>query len=224
MSQSILLKKQFRRLSILSLGVFLVTSCKNRHKPSQKSKLSYELKADSVQDVNNLVEEDGGKLFNSPMRNWLSKNLPSSIINWSNFKFIDNSPLNIEDSSSYVVDNQFFKDYQSVLRWSADSSLLVDFGSYGSTPVKDKNGKTYLEGTDPESYVYIIDLKHLIKKQILHTGPSLQIRDVKWMDSAEFVMILVDNSSATTKEKYQIWLVDCRSNSFRSYLFSPTPE
>jgi len=95
----------------------------------------------------------------------------------------------LKDSMNFQPEASFYKDYAPVLRWSPDSSYLLDFGSYGNIPVKGKEGRTALEGGEPDTKIMVAIPSQHTQWLVMFAGPGTAIVDAKWKNQHQFMLL-----------------------------------
>jgi hypothetical protein len=184
------------------LIIVVLFSCHNRS--SDKIK----------EDIEPISDSDTASIFSNTVSSWLNENLKSTL----SFK------LSLEDrwtddslhAKPFTVTKTFLHDYSSVLRWSPDSSYILDIGSYGSVPTKNEKGETYLEGGEPDTEIALINPEKNQRIQYLYVGPSGEIINGKWLNNSEAIILGTFKNNPEQTDTL-LWLVDVKQNLFRLY-------
>lgn len=136
---------------------------------------------------------------------------------------IDSSKQNASDTEPFEGDSDFYKDYASILRWSADSNYVLDLNSYGLVPEKDERGNTHLTGGDPEVGVGLIDRRSGKRIRLFYMGPHGGIYDGLWIDSINVAFIGKVEDFAGKDIKYYTlaWIYNLKDSIKKVYKFSP---
>lgn len=217
------MKKIIIIATICLIAVFLMQGCKcNRTTEKQvvniKDSTTLDAK-DSVQMTHDLSLEDSANIFKVNTQQWVGGILKNNSANWANFHFQSIRAIDTEtETAPFTPSKDFYKNYQSVLRWSLDSNFIIDFGSYGSMVVKDANGNTHLEGSDPDTKVSLINIVKQQQSQILYAGPSTKILDVKWMSNSEALMLFSEEGENNRSDTL-LWLIDVSRSLIRQYQY-----
>ena len=157
--------------------------------------------------------EDPSSLYSATTSDWLDSNLQPG-----------NKTLTLEEqwtddslhSEPFVLNEEFISNYHTVLKWSPDSTYILDIGSYGSIPVTDENGKTRLEGGEPDTEIALIDRKNNERTRYIFVGPSSTIIDAKWLSNNE-VVVLGTFKTDTAHADTLLWFIDRSEKLFRLY-------
>ena len=115
----------------------------------------------------------------------------------------------------FHVTPRFISDYSTVLKWSPDSSSILDIGSYGFVPVKNSKGEINIEGGEPDTEVALIDTEKEKRTRLLYVGPSTTIVDGYWLSKDELVILGTFKDEAKTDTL--MWMVDLQAKLFRLY-------
>lgn len=215
---------------LLLLMVLVLNSCtchSNQDKPTAVSAAdsaaqleNKALRADSMM-VENPTSPDQ---FDTSTRAWLSASLGGKQVKKGDFDLtagaseLDSSSEatgTFGPATEFTPKKDFYKDYAPVLRWSPDSSHLVDFGSYGQVVVRDASGKTSLEGGEPDTKVELINPKSGTQSQVLFGGPGLQVLNVKWISKQTFVLLYTN--TVHTQPDTLIMIADVDGQVLRQY-------
>jgi hypothetical protein len=100
------------------------------------------------------------------------------------------------------------------LRWSPDSSCILDLGSYGAKLRKDKTGLS--EEVEPDAEVAIVYPNQHQRTRLLNVGPSAKIIDGKWLDNME-LMVLGTFTSEEGITDTLAWKIDPGEKLFTLY-------
>jgi hypothetical protein len=217
------MERSLRRISFICIkyGVFCLTSflaisCNNSDNNAEPP--VEEVTLDSAQTAKSIREEDSAKIFNNNAE-WLTKNLKNNSINWNKFKLTEFWGVDSLEKRAFVPAADFYKNYASVLRWSPDSSFVLDIGSYGSVLVKDKAGKMSVAGGEPDTEVSMINTNEKTKSRLLFLGASSEIFDSKWIDSSQVAIMGTVDEKGNNMVDTLMWLVDVKQNFFRKYRY-----
>jgi len=158
MTLQTLVRNKYRLLYFATgIGVIIfvlsVASCSGNEKEQQKENT---VSDDSVQTLQSIASEDSMMIFNNRAENWISRSIQKNNIDWNRFNLDEFWSDDSLQKKSFEPEKEFYKDYAQVLRWSPDSNYILDFGSYGSVKVKDKEGNTRIEGGEPDTEVSMI--------------------------------------------------------------------
>jgi hypothetical protein len=201
-------------------------SCKNGNTNAAipKTTVNYNLpqlgnsKADSLQMAHDIDSADYKALFKNKTNLWLYKLLLNKQNKWENFHLIDfynDKHIAIPDTPPH----KFLEDYRIFLRWSPDSSYMLDIGSYGVQMARDKAGKLYIESGDVDTQVRLHYNKSKTSTKLLFFGPSSWALDAKWIDSSRFAMVSVFDTTSHRHPDTLLWIFDVRDSLFSKYKY-----
>lgn len=162
-----------------------------------------------------MPKEDSTYLYSNIVTKWLDSNLHSSA---ANRKLIleEHGKDDSLHTESFIADKVFITNYSSVLRWSSDSSYILDIGSYGTVPVKDAKGNVQLEGGEPDTEIALINMKTNERTRLMFVGPASTIIDGRWLDNSEAIILGTFNTSSGQTDTL-IWLVNIKDKVFSLY-------
>lgn len=188
-------------LLLISTLVMAGCTCNNNKQGTSGADSLEILKADSLAMEGRTSSHQF--TFDSQTTGWLSATMGGRKVDTTDFKnghapghAADSLATNTDaaiglfgDSVNFNPDNKYYEQYASVLRFSADSSYILDFGSYGSIPVKNKAGRTSLEGGEPDTKIMVgIPGQHK-EWQVMFAGPGTVILDAKWKNDHQFMLL-----------------------------------
>jgi hypothetical protein len=205
-----------RKIPAILTIAMVISSCNcNNHKSDKKEDEVVEL--DSTQTAESIVAEDSATIFDNSTRQWLGQSLQQTTLSWDRFKLVsfwaEDSLLKTDTPASA----DFYSKYASVLRWSPDSTYVLDIGSYGAVLLKNKEGKEVVAAGEPDSEVSLLFPKENKKTRVLFGGPSLHILNASWADSSQVAMLGSLDTSHTGHPDTLLWLIDVKEHFFRKY-------
>ena len=206
-------------LSVCFLATILQTACKNNESNGSKNQEEEEIVQDSLQTAKGIISEDSAMIFKNEGPLWLGNSLKEERLDWKKFQLTEFWTIDSLRQTRFEESAEFYKDYASVLKWSPDSSFVLDIGSYGSVLVKDKNGKMQVKGGEPDTEVSIIYPKKHTRERLMFMGPSSQIINAHWINASE-VAILGSFENNDHNPDTLFWIVDIKENFFRKYKYS----
>ena len=141
--------------------------------------------------------------FDNQTNSWLSSALGGRQVDASTFSsghipdaLQDSSQTNedvaiglLKDPTNFQPDSTFYHDYSTALRWSPDSSYILDIGSYGTITVKGKEGRTTLEGGEPDTKILVASPQQHKQWLVMFAGPGTEILDTKWHTRDQFLLL-----------------------------------
>jgi len=197
----------------LMIFIFLITSCSGNEKKEPKENTVVD---DSVQTARSIASEDSMMIFNNNT-GWISESIKKNNIDWRRFHLEEFWSDDSLQKKSFQPDKEFYKDYAPVLRWSPDSSYVLDIGSYGSVKIKDTSGNTRIEGGEPDTEVSLLYPKEKNKARLLFFGPGTTIVDGRWLDSSQVAMLGLYDENGDNHPDTLMWIINAKENFFRKY-------
>ncbi|HEY6977382.1 MAG TPA: hypothetical protein VH396_13890 [Chitinophagaceae bacterium] len=209
---------RIRRISFIltaSMILFLIsTSCSNNE---QQAKKENTIEDDSLQTVKSIVSEDSVMVFRNDAGNWIGESIQKTGLDWNRFHLTEFWSDDSLQEKSFEPSQEFYKDYAQVLRWSPDSTYVLDIGSYGSVKVKDKNGKTQIESGEPDTEVSMIYPKTKSKTRLLFFGPGTVIVDGRWLDNSQVAVLGMYDEKGNHHPDTLLWIINAKNKFFRKY-------
>ncbi len=172
--------------------------------------------SDSLQTVLSITAEDSVLLFdNAANIDWLQRSFPiSKQLLLKEFWIADSLPL-----VAFNPKKNFYSDYSSVLRWSADSSYVLDGGSYGGVVIRGASGKTRIEAGEPDVEVAMIFPKQQQRARLVFGGPSTTVINYHWVDRTTAAFTIAFDEKGNQQLDTTLWLVDIKDRYFRKYSY-----
>ena len=154
--------KLFPYCALIFSTVLLAGCTCNPHKQAHAPSDSLQHVQDSLQADSLAMEGRGHQafVFDSLTTRWLSSAMGGRKVDTEAFASSQAPDLNpdslaaetdtdtaigpLGEETPFQPEPGYYTDYAKVLRWAPDSSFLLDFGSYGSIPIKGKDGKVRL--------------------------------------------------------------------------------
>jgi uncharacterized protein YcfL len=204
-----------RKVLSLACIIFCIVffACNN----NEQQKEANAVKDDSLQTVKSITSEDSEIIYKSRTDNWLSSSVKKDNVDWSHFhleEFWSDDSLKQE---TFTPDNNFYKDYVQLLRWSPDSNYVLDLGTYGAVKTKDKNGKTKIESGEVDTEVALLDLRSKTRYRLMFFGPSTAIVDGRWLDSSNMAILGLNEQNSNQHPDTVLWVINAKDKFFRKY-------
>ncbi|CAN5497254.1 hypothetical protein BH10BAC2_BH10BAC2_28270 [soil metagenome] len=201
------------------IGVFLFitflilsSSCNNNQQEEQK------VEEDSVVMADDIAQEDSILFFENKTDEWLDLSLNNNnTAAWKKFKLKEFWYEDSIQKQPFKPESGFYKDFAPLLKWSPDSSYILDIGTYGKVLVKDKNGKTSIQDGEVDTKASLIFTKKDIVAELIFLGAGGSIIDGHWIDSTQFSMLIVSDAENVHRPDTLLWLIDAKENFFRKY-------
>jgi hypothetical protein len=199
-------------------GTFLIVTihsctCNSKQK-NKKNNKAEAIVEDSLQTTEQIMLEDSVLIFKN---NMLLQQYHFSPQLWKNMKLISYWYEDSLKQTSFQPEKNFYTKYAPVLRWSPDSNYILDFGSYNSMVITDKNGKTHLENGEADTEVSFIEPKKKSKKQIFFFGPSAYIQNAQWISKEDVAIWGIMDDDGNTKPDTVVWIINAPQQIFRKY-------
>lgn len=198
---------------IFIIAISIVVGCNNKVKEEKPVII------DSLQMANGIAKEDSSRVFSSENIGWLESVIPKAPTGTNQMELEEFWNLDSFDFKETPVEPDFYKTYHTVLRWSPDSTWILDIGSYGSFPVKDSKGNIRLEGGEPDTEVALILPNNNQRARLMFVGPSSQIINGKWINDQE-LMVLGTSYLSAEKNDTLLWMINVKDKFFRLYNFN----
>lgn len=205
--------RKYMHTLLFLLLCLLVTSCSN----NQKEKES--VQEDSVIMVEDIAQEDSILFFENKADEWLdlSLNNNNNMGAWQKFKLQE---FWYEDSIQELPFEPapgFYKDYAPLLKWSPDSSYVLDIGTYGKVLVKDKKGNITIQDGEVDTKASLVFTKKGTVAEIIFLGAGGNIIDGRWIDSTQFSMLGTFDIKGDQTPDTILWVIDAKEKFFRKY-------
>jgi len=113
--------------------------------------------------------------------NYMRENMGE--FNWNSFKLIGNWQ---EDSLlvfPFIPDEDYYKKYGRLIKYSPDSNYFLDLDSYQIDISIDKNGKMIPDELGPDTEISLINTINKTKTRLAYFGPAGSIEDGTWIDN-----------------------------------------
>jgi hypothetical protein len=203
-------KKQVMNRILCALwGLLLVIGCKQ--KPAETATV------DSVHMAEQLTKEDTTLINTQGVREWINKTLQTKSAQTRHIELEEHWQGEPAYTSAFEPTKQFYADYATMLRWSPDSSRIVDIGSYGTVLVKDENGNTTIEAGEPDTELALLNPATKTRKRLMFVGPSSQILDAKWLNNNEVSVIGTFDTTGNGNNDTLLWMINIKTDLFRLY-------
>jgi len=220
------IKCVFNGLAMLIIIATVLTACKNNKQPVKKVAKDSVINipknlsvTDSLQLVQDIDSADYAYLFKNKTNIWIIKALNNPKIKWTDFRQADFYQV---DSIKQIKDEpakKLLEDYGMFLRWSPDSTYLLDFGSYGVTMARHKNGQLYIESGDIDSELRLFNIRKKTSARLMFHGSFTNTWDAHWADSAQVVLLGTFDTSANNHPDTTLWMINVKNNFFRRYVY-----
>lgn len=203
-------------LNSVCLSAFFIviyTSCNSKN---DKEANEASVVMDSSQTAASIASEDSTIIFDNTgdLRNLIFTNVKN---NWSRFKLKDYWNGDSLEQKPYEADRNFYNDYDSLLKWSADSSYILDIGTYGMMAVKDKQGKSRLESGEADTEIALLDPKKKLRTRLMFFGPGTSIEAAQWVDSNQVAILGTFDEDADNKQDTTLWIINAKDKFFKRY-------
>lgn len=198
-----------------------INSCTCNSKQKNKNQNEAEtIVEDSLQATEQIVLEDSALIFKN---NVLLQQFHFSPQLWKNMKLISYWHEDSLKQIPFQPEKNFYTNYAPVIRWSPDSNYILDFGSYNSMVITDKNGKTHLENGEADTEVSLIEPKKKNKKQIFFFGPSAYIQNAQWISKDDVAVWGIMDDDGDAKPDTIVWMINAPQQIFRKYYWKEHP-
>ena len=192
-------------LCVLSL------SCNNAKEEEEKTE------EDSITMVQDIAAEDSALIFENNADKWLDLSLHNNAGSWKKFKLKEFWYEDSMQKKYFKPEPGFYKDYAPLLKWSPDSSYVLDIGTYGKVLVKDKMGNSRIEDGEVDTKASLLFPKTDASAELIFLGSSGSFIDGLWIDSTRFSILGVFDEKGNQKPDTLLWVIDAKENFFRKY-------
>ena len=148
---------------------------------------------------------------------WISSSIKKETIDWNRFHLEEFWSDDSLHEKHFEPGKEFYKDYSTVLRWSPDSSFILDLGSYGSVKVRDNSGNTRIENGEPDTEVSMIYPKQKSKARLFYFGPGTTVVDGRWLDSSQVAVLGLYDERGDHHPDTLMWIINAKDKFFRKY-------
>lgn len=204
--------RKYLHIPLFLLLCLLVTSCSN----SQKEEES--VQEDSVIMVEDIAEEDSALIFENNADEWLDLSLLNNDAgSWRKFKLQEFWYEDSMQEQPFQPAPGFYKDYAPLLKWSPDSSYVLDIGTYGKVLVKDKKGNITIQDGEVDTKASLVFAKKGTVAELIFLGAGGNIIDGHWIDSTQFSVLGTFDIKGDQTPDTILWVIDAKEKFFRKY-------
>ncbi|MEX6688620.1 hypothetical protein QTN47_13990 [Danxiaibacter flavus] len=196
-------------------ALFTAGSCNN----SGEEKKEKDHIEDSVETAAGIAKDDSLLIHEQPTSEWIINSLQKNKIAPDNLQLKEFWAVDSFSKKQFTPEKDFYNKYAPLLKWSADSSYVLDEGTYGAIVTRDKNGNTKVEGGDADTEISLLFPKENSKTQLIYSGPSFHFIDGKWLDSTQLAMLTSFDEKGGGQSDTTLWIIDVKSKFFRKYLW-----
>ncbi len=200
-------------LIVLTGFILVLTACKNNKDDGKETDIT---DTATMEPSIFIRSEDSAVVFTNKADDWISKSLHNSAWNWSRFQLAEFWYEDSLQKDPYEESKKFYSDFAPLLKWSPDSSYILDLGTIGTMIIKDKFGKPYIADGDIDTEISMRYPKTEMKSRILYFGSTYSLIDAKWLDK-EQVAILASVLSNGPQADTLLWVINAKENYFRKY-------
>ncbi len=187
-------------------------ACKNESSGENRTVLN-----DSLANVKAIISRDSLLFHSNNLAAWIASDLQKTNIDWNSLRLEEYAVEEKHPQEPFTPPANFFRDYEEVLKWSADSSHILDIGSYGSVLVKDKKGNPKVEAAEADTEISLIDIANKQKRRLFFVGPSSVIINGTWADTSDVLILGSFDEHANNKPDTLFWLINVKENFYRMY-------
>lgn len=175
---------------------------------------------DSLQLVHDIDSADYAYLFKNQVNIWVSKALGDSNLRWTDFTLADFREDDDIKHTGGELPKRLRDNYSMFLRWSPDSSYVLDFGSYGAVLDRDKNGQEYINDGEIDNEIRLYNTKMKTTSRLVFEGPGAHTWDARWADGEQVAILGTFDTSGGHHIDTTLWLVNVKNNFFRKYNYT----
>lgn len=205
--------KKYLQPPLFLLLSLLATSCNNNQREEES------VQEDSVIMVEDIAEEDSVLIFENNADEWLdlSLNNNNNIGTWQKFKLQEFWYEDSMQEQPFQFAPGFYKDYAPLLKWSPDSSYVLDIGTYGKVLVKDKKGNTTIQDGEVDTKASLVFTKKGTIAELIFLGAGGSIIDGHWLDTTQFSLLGIFDERGDQHPDTLLWVIDVKEKFFRKY-------
>ncbi|MEP6846130.1 MAG: hypothetical protein ABI861_09000 [Panacibacter sp.] len=189
----------------------MTSSCNNSQ---EKEKAAV---GDSVDIARDIEQEDSTLIFENNTDKWLDLSLNNTIGSWQKFRLKEFWYDDSMRKQPFSPAPGFYRDYAPLLRWSPDSSYILDVGSYGKVLIKDKEGNIKIEDGEVDTKTSLIFPKKNSSAELIFLGAAGSIIDGHWIDSTQFSLLGTFDQKGDQHPDTLLWIIDAKEKFFRKY-------
>jgi len=203
--------KKILALSAVFCILLLISSCNNNGEEDKQ------LTADSITILQDIAQEDSALIIENKANEWLDLSLNDESGSWKKFKLQEFWYEDSMQEKPFKPGNEFYTDYASLLKWSPDSSYVLDIGTYGKVPVKDKKGNIKIEDGEIDTKASLIFPNTNTVAELIFLGAGGTFIDGRWIDSTQFSILGVFDEKGNQQPDTLLWVIDAKERFFRKY-------
>lgn len=193
------------KLIVIILIHCVITACNNNNKQEIiKDNLTEDVTDTDILQNNTIIKLEA-----------LNK---TSSIGWQRFQLQEEWREDNLTQQPFDPAANFYKNYASALKWSFDSSKLLDLGSYSSILTTNEKGETMLEpGGEPDTEVALIVPQQKIRKRLLFMGPAGNIFNGGWISDNEVAILGRVDEIGNGQYDTLLWIVNIEGSTFKKF-------
>lgn len=136
---------------------------------------------------------------------------------WSKFRLVNVYRDDSMVTSSFTPDQRFLQNYGPFLKYSPDSSRIIDLDSYNIEITAQNGGQFTGHEKGPDNEVSLIDLDSNLRKRLVFLGPGGSVEDGTWLDNETLVLVGVHENATATGKTPVVWKYHVPTNTFFLY-------
>lgn len=179
--------KKLVKYTAVALSCIVLNACHNKDNSADENQ---ELD-DSLTAAHSVKGDDSAKIFDNKGAINFVQNFSSKKLKWKRFH-LQAYGIDLNEKGkpeNFVPEKNFYKEYASVLKYSPNKKHILDLNSDNLIPVKNANGKTVLEGGDPETEISLINVVNKKRTKLLFFGPDSEIITGEWLSNDEVAIV-----------------------------------
>lgn len=198
-------------LHIACLALLIAISCNNATEENKQ------IAEDSVTMLQDIAQEDSVLIIENKADDWLDLSLNNNANSWKKFKLQEFWYEDSMQQQPFKPEPGFYQDYAPLLKWSPDSSYVLDIGTYGKVLVKDKRGNIKIEDGEVDTKASLLFPKKNTAAELIFLGAAGNIIDGRWIDSTQFSILGYFDEKGNQKPDTVLWVIDAKEKFFRKY-------
>ena len=161
-----------------------------------------------------LTQQMIGVFRNSPATGKIRE--AEAAFDFSKFRMVNTWKEDTVMSQPFVVTPSYLKGQANLLKYSPDSSYLLDLDSY-AVEVNAPKRKEPVKMRGPDTEVSLININDKNKIRLLFMGPAGSVEDGSWMDNDNIILLGMEERSNDGNRVPVIWKYHLPTKTFYLY-------
>lgn len=114
--------------------------------------------------------------------------------------------------------------YQPYFFYSPDKAKAIDLYSYGTMPVKQKNGSVKLESGEADNEVSLVDVAARTKRRILFSGPGTVYQKAAWVGDSVVLITGMSDANEANKMLPVVWQINFSDSTVKAFYYQTASD